>query len=158
MFHSLRFNPSTGAVLNPVISSEAPATVGEDQIAVTAEEWAAWREYRVEAGKLVNLDSAVVTAQRISTLLAEASAALEGQVDATAQAWGYKDGATLASWATSGIKAWAADARAFVAWRDAVWTAYLAAAAGIQSGKADLPASAADLLANLSAAPDKPGA
>jgi hypothetical protein len=158
MFHSLRFNPSTGAVLNQVFSSEKPATIGDDQIAVTAEEWEAWREYRVEAGKLVKMDAATVSAQRISTLLADASAALEAQVDATAKAWGYKDGATLASWATSAVKAWAADARAFVAWRDSVWSAYLAAAADVQSGKADLPASTADLLATLPAAPAKPGA
>ena len=158
MFHSLRFNPSTGYVLNQVVSSELLAAIGSNQIAVTAEEWAAWREYRVQAGKLVKLDAAAVTAQRIGTFLAEASAALEAQVDATAQAWVYKDGATLASWATSAVKAWAADAKAFVTWRDAVWTAYLAAAAGIQSGKGDLPDSAADLLATLPAAPAKPGA
>ncbi len=158
MFHSLRFNPSTGDVLNQVISSEPPAAIGDDQISVTAEEWAAWREYRVEAGKLVKLDAATVSAQRISALLAEASSALEAKVDAVAVAWGYKDGATLASWAASAVKAWAADAKAFVTWRDAVWTAYLAAAADIQSGKSDLPASAADLLATLPAAPAKPGA
>ncbi|WP_019573369.1 hypothetical protein [Curvibacter lanceolatus] len=158
MFHSLRFNPSSGDVLNQVISSEPPAAIDDDQIAVTAEEWEAWREYRVESGKLVKLDSATVSAQRISAFLADASATLEAKVDAVAAAWGYKDGATLASWATSAVKAWAADAKAFVAWRDAVWTAYLAAAAKIQSGKSDLPASAADLLATLPAAPAKPGA
>lgn len=158
MFHSLRFNPSTGAVLNQVISSDSSAVIGDDQIAVTAEEWAAWREYRVEAGKLVKLDAATVSAQRISSFLAEVSAALEASVDAVAVAWGYKDGATLASWAASAVKAWAADAKAFVTWRDAVWTAYLAAAADIQSGKSDLPASAADLIETLPAAPSKPGA
>lgn len=48
--------------------------------------------------------------------------ALQGLVDATARARGYRTGDACASYAGSSVAAWAAEAAAFIAWRDAVWT------------------------------------
>jgi len=50
-------------------------------------------------------------------------AATEAHVEAQARALGYSSAAQLASYAPSTVPDWAAEARAFVAWRDAVWLA-----------------------------------
>jgi len=68
------------------------------------------------------------------------TAAIEVHVDAVAQQRGYKDGERCASYASSTKAAWAAEAAAFVAWRDAVWTAALAMLAAVQAG-GDIPES-----------------
>lgn len=48
-------------------------------------------------------------------------AAIQAHVDAAAQGRNYGDGALLASYVTSTIPQWQAEAVTFVAWRDAVW-------------------------------------
>lgn len=53
---------------------------------------------------------------------AEYDAAINAYIEAAAKAKGYESGAALASYAGSGIKQWASDAKAYVKWRDAVWT------------------------------------
>lgn len=50
-------------------------------------------------------------------------------IDGVARAWGYSDSTRLASYYDSGNAQWRAEARGFVAWRDAVWEA----AAAIQN-------------------------
>lgn len=49
------------------------------------------------------------------------AAAIQTHVDATARSQQFNDGVTLASYAVSTNTIWAAQAQAFVAWRDAVW-------------------------------------
>jgi hypothetical protein len=51
----------------------------------------------------------------------QAEAAIQGHIDATARARGYRSGDACATYATSTNAAWQAEALAFVAWRDAVW-------------------------------------
>ena len=46
---------------------------------------------------------------------------VQSHIDTTAVARGYADGVAVASYAASTVSAWAGDALAFVAWRDAVW-------------------------------------
>ena len=46
---------------------------------------------------------------------------VQAHLDATAQSRLYTDGNSLATYATSTNEQWAAEAAAFVAWRDAVW-------------------------------------
>lgn len=48
-------------------------------------------------------------------------AAIQDHVDAVARSRNYDSGVSLASYAASGNQSWAAEAAAFVAWRDAVW-------------------------------------
>lgn len=68
-----------------------------------------------EADHLASLPVAVVTVDDFRR-------AIQARVDATAQARKYDSGITCASYVNSTIPAWAAEAAAFVAWRDAVWT------------------------------------
>jgi hypothetical protein len=48
--------------------------------------------------------------------------ALQSALDAGAQAWGYNDIVTAASYAASSNVQYAADAQALIMWRDAVWS------------------------------------
>lgn len=48
-------------------------------------------------------------------------AAIQTHVDATAKSRNYDGGNSLASYVASTNPLWAAEAQAFVAWRDAVW-------------------------------------
>jgi len=47
--------------------------------------------------------------------------AVQAHVDAAAKAREFNDGVTAATYLTSSIPRWKADAEAFVAWRDQVW-------------------------------------
>lgn len=47
--------------------------------------------------------------------------AIQAHVDATAQERQYDNGVSCASYVNSTVQQWAAEAAAFVAWRDAVW-------------------------------------
>lgn len=66
-------------------------------------------------------------------------AAVDAQVESRARALGYSGAAQLASYAVSTVPDWAAEARDFVAWRDAVWLAVQAQLAGASAHK-PLPA------------------
>lgn len=48
--------------------------------------------------------------------------AVQAHIDAAAQARLYDSGVSLASYVASTNEAWAAEAQAFIAWRDAVWS------------------------------------
>ncbi len=74
--------------------------------------------------------------------------AVQRHVDAAAKSRGYDSAATCASYITSTVPLWAAEATAFVDWRDAVWVAVLARMAGVQAGQEPAP-SIADLIADL---------
>lgn len=73
-------------------------------------------------------------AQTPEELQAAYTAAIEGHVEATARARGYTSAVSCATYATSTVPAWQAEGAAFVAWRDAVWTAALAMLAAVQAG------------------------
>lgn len=61
-------------------------------------------------------------------------AAIEAHVDATAKARAYGGAVLLASYVSSTIPQWQAEAVAFVAWRDAVWVSAYATLAAVQGG------------------------
>lgn len=67
-------------------------------------------------------------------LQAAYTAAIGAHVEATARARGYTSAVSCATYAASTIPAWQAEGAAFVAWRDAVWTAALAMLAAVQAG------------------------
>ena len=52
--------------------------------------------------------------------------AIDAHVEAQAHALHYNSAAHLASYAASSVPEWAAEAQAFVAWRDSVWQAVIA--------------------------------
>lgn len=65
--------------------------------------------------------------------------AIQWRIDATAQARSYDSGITCASYVGSTNPAWAAEAAAFVAWRDGVWTHAYAELAKVESGQREQP-------------------
>ncbi len=68
-----------------------------------------------------------------------ASAAVQAHIDAVAQARDFGDGALCASYAASTNAAWAADAAAFVSWRDDVWEACYAILADVVAENRPIP-------------------
>lgn len=78
------------------------------------------------------------------------TAAIDARVEAVARERGYNGAAHLASYAVSTVPVWAAEARAFVAWRDAVWVGALAEL-GQVTGGAKAPPAVAELVAALPA-------
>lgn len=74
--------------------------------------------------------------------------AIQAHIDATAQAKGYADGVALAGYSTSTIQSWAAEAAAFVAWRDQVWLYAYGELAKVQGGQREVP-TVAELIGEL---------
>ncbi|MGO4670097.1 hypothetical protein [Bosea sp. 2RAB26] len=70
-------------------------------------------------------------------------AAIQAHVDATAQQRSYDSGITCASYVNSTVPEWAAQAAAFVAWRDAVWAHAYTELAKVEGGQRPLPSVAA---------------
>lgn len=66
--------------------------------------------------------------------------AIQSHVDATAQSRRYDSGTSLASYVASSNPAWAAEAQAFVGWRDAVWAYAYAELDTVLAGTRVLPA------------------
>jgi hypothetical protein len=81
---------------------------------------------------------------------ADYGAAIQAHVESTVKSRSYNDAATCASYVGSTIPAWQADAAAFCAWRDAVWTYAYAQLAAVQDGQRTQP-SIADLIGELPA-------
>lgn len=77
--------------------------------------------------------------------------AVDAHVEATARSKGYNGAAHMASYTASTVVAWAAEAQAFVAWRDAVWLRAIALLEDVRSGQAAVPASPDDVVALLPA-------
>lgn len=65
--------------------------------------------------------------------------AIQSHIDATAQQRSYDSGVTCSSYVGSANQAWAAEASAFVAWRDAVWSHAYAELANVEGGHRDEP-------------------
>jgi hypothetical protein len=59
---------------------------------------------------------------------------IDAHVQATAQARSYNDGASCAGYVASTVPAWAEEATAFIAWRDAVYVFAFDALAAVQAG------------------------
>lgn len=65
--------------------------------------------------------------------------AIQAHVDSAAQARSYDSGITCASYLGSTVPAWAAEASAFVAWRDAVWAYAYTELAKVEAGEREQP-------------------
>jgi hypothetical protein len=90
-----------------------------------------------------DLETAVVAIDLDAAMLARlrviATAAIDGHVEATARARGYNSAASCASYVMSTNAGWAAEAEAFVAWRDGVWSAAFALFAAVEAGTEAVP-------------------
>lgn len=76
--------------------------------------------------------------------------AIQAHVDAVAASRGYGNGVMLASYKDSTIPQWAAEAEAFIPWRDQVWASAYATLAAVQAGQQQ-PPTLAGLIASLPA-------
>lgn len=76
--------------------------------------------------------------------------AIQAHIDTTAQLRSYDSGVTCASYVGSTNPDWAAEATAFVAWRDAVWGFAYAELAKVEAGMRPQP-SIAEFLGELPA-------
>ncbi|AZO81574.1 hypothetical protein B5U98_29405 [Bosea sp. Tri-39] len=74
--------------------------------------------------------------------------AIQNHVDAAAQARSYDSGITCSSYVNSTNPGWAAEAEAFVAWRDAVWTYAYGELAKVEGGQRPQP-SVAEIIDEL---------
>lgn len=89
-------------------------------------------------------DSIIITAEmkaaeEQAALLAGFQAAIQALVDQTAASRSYADGNALAGYVASTVTAWAAEATAFVAWRDAVWTYAYTELDKVRAGEREAP-------------------
>lgn len=78
--------------------------------------------------------------------------AIQAHIDETARSRNYTDGVSLASYKDSTVAQWAAEATAFIGWRDAVWASVYATLAEVQSGSISQP-TISELIAMLPAPP-----
>lgn len=76
--------------------------------------------------------------------------AVQAHIDATAQERQYDGGHTCATYLGSTNSQWAAEAQAFVAWRDAVWAYVFAELGKVQDGQRAQP-TVADFVAEVQA-------
>lgn len=84
------------------------------------------------------------TAEEIAAAEAEALragciAAIDNYVEESAKGRSYNGAAHLAGYAASTVPQWAAEAQAFVAWRDQVWQAAFAMLAQVEAGAIPSP-------------------
>ena len=70
---------------------------------------------------------------------ADFAMAVQSHIDDAARGRGYNDSASLASYVSSTLPQWAAEASAFVAWRDAVWIYAYGELGKVQAGQRALP-------------------
>lgn len=75
----------------------------------------------IDFSKVITAEAKAVAAQ--AALMEAIRQAVDAHVEATAKGRGYNSAAHCASYAASTVEAWAAEAAAFIAWRDDVWLA-----------------------------------
>lgn len=95
-----------------------------------------------------------LTADQIRSQYEQAAQSL---LDSTAKAWGYDSIISAASYTSSGVAQYKADAAALIAWRDALWQEAYSIDVSTKNGQT-APATTADFLAMLPAAPARPTA
>ncbi|KQZ87192.1 hypothetical protein ASD64_07050 [Mesorhizobium sp. Root157] len=94
--------------------------------------WAAVQQW-ISDGKTVEPYNPVPT-------LTEFQSAIQAHVDASAVSKLYNDGNALAGYVNSTVPQWAAEAQAFVTWRDVVWVYAYAELGKVQNGQRQVPA------------------
>jgi hypothetical protein len=82
-------------------------------------------------------------------LIAALKVSVQQWLDTTAQASGYDSLASCASYISSSVTAWASDAKAAIAWRDAVWQACFTQMSAAQGATSPAIPTATALIAAL---------
>ncbi|OYW63290.1 MAG: hypothetical protein B7Z40_15350 [Bosea sp. 12-68-7] len=85
-----------------------------------------------------------------TALIGEVKAAINDHIEATARSKQYDGAVAISTYVNSTVPAWAAEALAFVAWRDAVWIYAVGALDSVLGGHRAAP-SVEEFLAELPA-------
>jgi hypothetical protein len=86
----------------------------------------------------------------------EIGAGVDAMLDALAISWGYQSSISIATYLASSNAVFKAQAVAFCAYRDAVWSQVYSDMAALQAGTKQLPATVAAYIATLPAPPAEP--
>ncbi len=105
---------------------------------ITDEQWIEFIENPGQR-KWVNGEIVIVDPSTNPTTITDYENAIQNLVDNTARERQFRDGVTLASYIGSTIPRWAAEAMAFVAWRDNVWRYSYGELAKFQAGERPQP-------------------
>ncbi|MBB5040797.1 hypothetical protein [Shinella fusca] len=138
--------PASATLVEPATTSEGFATVFVDG------EWREVEDHRGETwwdedGNPIDIEEigdpaeqGLLAAKPIQPpTLADYENAIQALVDTTAREKLFRDGVTLASYVSSTNPQWAAEATAFVSWRDGVWTYSYAELYKVQVGQREQP-------------------
>ncbi|WP_246659394.1 hypothetical protein [Agrobacterium sp. LC34] len=100
-----------------------------------------WRDFIDNPGfrRWVNGEVVAVDPPQPTVTISDYENAIQNLVDSTARERQFRDGVTLASYIGSTIPRWAAEAMAFVAWRDNVWRYSYGELAKVQAGQRPQP-------------------
>ncbi|WP_236772017.1 hypothetical protein G6K87_05635 [Agrobacterium tumefaciens] len=98
-------------------------------------------EFLENAGgrKFIDGEVVVVEPSTVPATILDYENAIQNLVDNTARERQFRDGVTLASYIGSTKSKWAAEANAFVAWRDNVWFYAYGELAKVQAGQRPQP-------------------
>lgn len=114
------------------------------------DEPAAWASARIPHADAPRWWSGVArAASPVPPSLSDYQVAIDAHVEATARARSYNGAASCAGYSTSTVAAWAAEATAFIAWRDQVYLEAFETLAAVQGGAE--PPSITALIAGLPA-------
>lgn len=80
--------------------------------------------------------AADLAAEAQATVKTRLTNAIDAHIEARVRALGYNSAAHLATYVGSTVEAWAAEAKAFIAWRDACWLAAFDYQADVLAGNA----------------------
>jgi hypothetical protein len=143
---------STGGFYSADIHGD---NIPADAVEITDEQHAALLEAQ-SSGKAITADTngSPIAVDPLTLLTpTELIAALKGSVqqwlDTTAQASGYDSLASCASYISSSVAQWATDAKAAIAWRDAVWQACFTQMSAAQGTTSPVIPTATALIAAL---------
>lgn len=118
--------------------SDPEAVIPTDAVVITEEQHL---EFLENAGghKFIDGEVIVVEPSTVPATILDYENAIQTLVDSTARERQFRDGVTLASYTASTKPKWAAEAQAFVAWRDNVWTYAYGELAKVQAGQRQQP-------------------
>ncbi|WP_262568879.1 hypothetical protein [Agrobacterium tumefaciens] len=118
--------------------SDPEAVIPTDAVVITEEQHL---EFLENSGGRRYVDGEVVVVDPIAApaSITDYENAIQNLVDSTARERQFRDGVTLASYIGSTKPKWAAEAQAFVAWRDNVWFYAYGELAKVQAGQRQQP-------------------
>ncbi|CDI08741.1 hypothetical protein [Agrobacterium pusense] len=118
--------------------SDPEAVIPTDAVVITEGQHL---EFLENSGSRRYVDGEVVVVESTAAppTITDYENAIQNLVDETAREKQFRDGVTLASYIGSTIPRWAAEAMAFVAWRDNVWRYSYGELAKVQAGQRAQP-------------------